>query len=93
MPGLLEIAVHRGDVVAALDQLDLQRPGIGEGHRIVRLVARAPVHVVLDRHPLVIEKRAYAEHPRPVVHRRLDVVDDIPRLPDLAEKPAHRRSS
>ncbi len=40
--GFDEVAIHRGHVVADLQQLDLQAAGIGERHRVVRLVAPAP---------------------------------------------------
>src|SRR3954451_15750704 len=84
-----EVAVHGWDVVPRLDQFDLQRPGIGERHRIVRLIGLPPVAVVPDWHALAVEEGSNAEHAAPVVHGRLDIGNNVASLTDLAEKSAH----
>ena len=81
-----EVAVHGRDVVPRLDQFDLQRPGIGERHRIVRLIGLPPVAVVPDWHALAVEEGSNAEHAAPVVHGRFDIGNNVASLTDLARE-------
>src|SRR4029079_5953852 len=61
-----ELAVHRRHVVARLYELDLQRARVGEGDRVVGLIALAAVPVVPDRHLGVVVPGTYPEHAAPV---------------------------
>src|SRR6185312_17313998 len=85
MPRLEEVSIHRWRLVADLDQLHLQRTGIGERNRIVRLVSLTAIAVVLDGHAGIIEPWSDAEFAAPMVHGLFDVVDDITRLSNLAK--------
>ena len=88
MAGLEELPVHRGRLIARLDQLDLQVPGIGEGNAHLRVRFPAPVAEPVGLDVLDIEPRPHTHHGYPVVHRGLDVADDIVVLANLPENPA-----
>ena len=82
---LQKVPVHRGHIVAALNQFYLHKTGIGQGDRVVRLVGFASVLVILDADFGVVVPGAYSQLATPVVHGGFDIPHHIAKLADFTK--------
>lgn len=87
-PGVEEVLVHRGSVVALLDQLDLDVARVSQGDTHFHGGVGAAVAEIIRLHTVDIEPGADAVFD-PVVHGGVDIAHDVADLGDLAEFPAH----
>jgi hypothetical protein len=83
-----EVLVKGGFVVERLDQLDLDITGVGDGGSHLHAGVGASVAEVV-RHDRVHVEPGADPLGDPVLHRGLQVVDDVSDLVDLSEDAAH----
>ena len=82
--GVEEVLVHRGGVVALLDQFELHVAGVGQCHAHLHVGVHAAVTEVVGLDAVDVEPRADAVAD-PVVHRGVDVAHDVPDLGDVSK--------
>ena len=91
--GVEKLLVHRGRVVALLDQFDLEIAGIGERHAHLHGGVLAAVAEVIGLDPIDIVPGPDAHHVDPVIHRGADIAHDISVLADRTKDSAHHAPS
>src|SRR5882672_5123409 len=87
--GVEELLVHRGRIVALLDQLDLEIAGIGERHAHLHGGVLAAVAEVISFHLVDIVPGSDAHHVDPVIHGGADIPHDISVLADCTKNTTH----
>src|SRR5829696_552966 len=87
--GVEKLLVHRGRVVALLDQFDLEIAGIGERHAHLHGGVLAAVAKVIGLDPIDIVPGPDAHHIDPVVHGGADIPHDVAVLADCTKDTAH----
>src|SRR6476620_2207818 len=80
--GVQKLLVHRGRVVALLDQLDLEIAGIGKRYAHLHGGVLTPVAEVIGLDPIDIVPGPDAHHVDPMVHGGADIPHDISVLTD-----------